>query len=674
MTETEDKIGAEGLNADEPKVESETIEEPRIEPEGRRKTRRKRKTEKGEVEEEHRVEPKTIGTDKPENDLKETKRIQRKKYVEEERVAKNVGPTIFGLPPTYLLLAIVVVLVLAAGIFISNKSPSGRPSKDTTLISGGVTSTITAASSDYGKVKLDFYVMSQCPYGTQVEDAVKPVLDKLGDAVDFNLNFIASDLGGGRFSSLHGQGEVDENIRQLCAIKYYPKKYRDYIVCRNKDIRSPDWQSCAREAGLDVSKIQACFDGDEGKRLHSESIKKSAAANAQGSPTIYVNNQLYSGGRDSLSFQRALCANLQSHPECANIPACGQDADCQAQPGNVGKCENPNTKDAKCTYVDDVKFEVIVLNDKNCGSCDTSRIIQAIKQLFLGATQRFVDVSSDEGKKLVGDLGISVVPAYLFESKVTQSYGWTNNPRMRGSFEKVGEYYKLSDQATGARWFVSEEARKKYQTAIGLTPGDNKPQIDFFVMSYCPYGNQAEELIAKVYDALGDKASFIPHYVIYENYGGGGPNFCLENGKYCSMHGIQELNQDIRELCVFKQSDVGKYFEFVKAMNAKCNAQNADTCWAPVAQDLGLDTATVGKCEKDEVLALVQKEKELNQILKVSGSPTVFVEGEEYNGPRSVAGFMTALCAKYDTKPSECANIPSEPPTQAIQQGGGCGS
>jgi hypothetical protein len=29
------------------------------------------------------------------------------------------------------------------------------------------------------KVKLEFYVMSQCPYGTQVEDAVKPALDSL---------------------------------------------------------------------------------------------------------------------------------------------------------------------------------------------------------------------------------------------------------------------------------------------------------------------------------------------------------------------------------------------------------------------------------------------------------------------------------------------------------------
>ncbi|MEM4398034.1 MAG: hypothetical protein QW757_05425, partial [Candidatus Woesearchaeota archaeon] len=58
------------------------------------------------------------------------------------------------------------------------------------------------------KAKLDFYVMSQCPYGVQVENAIKPVLDKLGDAVDFSVNFIATDLGNGNFQSLHGNNEV----------------------------------------------------------------------------------------------------------------------------------------------------------------------------------------------------------------------------------------------------------------------------------------------------------------------------------------------------------------------------------------------------------------------------------------------------------------------------------
>jgi predicted DsbA family dithiol-disulfide isomerase len=481
-------------------------------------------------------------------------------------------------------------------------------------------------------------------------------------------------LSGGKFSSLHGQGEVDENIRQLCAMKYYPKKYMDYIVCRNKNIRDTNWQSCATQAGLDANVIKSCFDGGEGATLHSASIQKSEAVGAQGSPTIYINNQPYQGGRDSTAFQRAICANLKSHPECASLPACGQDSDCRGEVGKVGRCQNPNTQEAKCVYSEDVKFEIIVLNDVKCGTaCDTTQISQVLKQMFTGATQRSVDVSTDEGKKLVSDLGITVVPAYIFETKVTTSYTWETNTRIQGAFERKGNYYKLSDDATGASWFVSEEARKKYQDAIGLTPGDNRPQIDFFVMSYCPYGNQAEEAIAGAYDILGDKATYIPHYVVYENYGGGGPTYCLENGQYCSMHGIQELNQDIRELCVYNSLGIGKYFAFVKAMNAKCTAQNADSCWTAVAKDLGLDADAISACEKEQGISIVAKEKELNKVLRVSGSPTVFVEGQAFNGGRTASAFASALCAQFDSKPAECNNIPADTGAAAAPVGGGCG-
>src|SRR5437773_2269847 len=51
--------------------------------------------------------------------------------------------------------------------------------------------------------KLEFFVMSKCPYGVQVEKAVAPVLDKLGANVDFRLVFIG-DKQGDQLVSMHG--------------------------------------------------------------------------------------------------------------------------------------------------------------------------------------------------------------------------------------------------------------------------------------------------------------------------------------------------------------------------------------------------------------------------------------------------------------------------------------
>jgi len=102
-----------------------------------------------------------------------------------------------------------------------------------------------AVKSDVPKVQL--FVMSQCPYGVQAENAIKPVLDALKDKISFELRFIANSDGKGGFTSLHGQAEVDENIRQVCAAKYAPDTYMDYVICRNKNYRSTEWESCATE-------------------------------------------------------------------------------------------------------------------------------------------------------------------------------------------------------------------------------------------------------------------------------------------------------------------------------------------------------------------------------------------------------------------------------------------
>ncbi|MFH1848975.1 MAG: hypothetical protein ABH879_02195 [archaeon] len=504
------------------------------------------------------------------------------------------------------------------------------------------------------RAKLDFYVMSQCPYGTQVEDAIKPVLNEMGDCIDFTIDYIAAVTPDG-FMSLHGQPEVDENIRQVCAMKYYPDTYMDYIVCQNRDIMNAEanWEQCATDNGLDPGTISKCSGSEEGTQLHTESIARSQAVGASGSPTIYLDDEAYRGGRDSLSFQRAICNKLVGHPGCAGIPECAQDADCTAQPDKIAIC-NVSGDDAKCEYQDPVRFQAIVLNDKDCTTCSTQRIVDVNNQLFKGAEHKYVDVSSSEGKALIEKYAIEVVPAYLYEEKIITTYSWTQNPNIPTAFEKKGDMLQLKDEVTGSMHYVSEEARQALLDALGIDKADGRPQIDFFVMSYCPYGNMAEEAIEPVFRALGNKAIFNPRYVIYENYGGGGPDYCLEEGQYCSMHGIQELNQDIRELCVARHQGAKAFFEFTLAMNSQCSSQNADACWVGVAESLELDAEQIRQCEKDEGADLVKQQKDLNSLLGVSGSPTVYVEGQLYSGSRTAQGYLDALCAGFAERPAEC--------------------
>ncbi|MDP2947735.1 MAG: hypothetical protein Q8N88_06495 [Nanoarchaeota archaeon] len=185
-------------------------------------------------------------------------------------------------------------------------------------------------------------------------------------------------------------------------------------------------------------------------------------------------------------------------------------------------------------------------------------------------------------------------------------------------------------------------------------PQKDKTVADLFVMSFCPYGNQAEEIMMPVVDLLKDKTDIKLHYVIYENYQGGGADYCMSSGKYCSMHGIQELNQDIRELCVQKyQGD--KFWNFVKQINASCTSQNVDTCWEGVALTAGINTNKIKACQKDEAVVLLQSEVDLGKKYEVSGSPQLIINDVEFSGDRSAEGYKTAICSGFNIAPTECS-------------------
>ncbi|MBN2724893.1 MAG: thioredoxin domain-containing protein [Deltaproteobacteria bacterium] len=180
---------------------------------------------------------------------------------------------------------------------------------------------------------LDVFIMSQCPYGAAAVVSMGEVLKNFKDEIKFNINYIASKRPDGSFDSLHGQSEVDENIRQLCAMKYYSKdmKYMDYLICRSKDYRNSKWELCAVN-GIDPKVIKKCFDGDEGKNLLSENIKKAEELEIGGSPTWLSNNRYKFQGTSPEHIRTGFCKN---NPK---LKGCGKklSSDAKVQ----GKCGN----------------------------------------------------------------------------------------------------------------------------------------------------------------------------------------------------------------------------------------------------------------------------------------------------------------------------------------------
>ncbi len=120
---------------------------------------------------------------------------------------------------------------------------------------------------------------------------------------------------------MHGQSEVDHDIREICAVKHYPDdhQYMKYLSCFSKDYKNGDWKACATESGMDPNVIETCFSGGEGERLLRESFKKSEALGFGASPTFLANNRREFNAIDAAKIQTEFCRDNPGLKGCANV-------------------------------------------------------------------------------------------------------------------------------------------------------------------------------------------------------------------------------------------------------------------------------------------------------------------------------------------------------------------
>ncbi|WP_292347069.1 hypothetical protein, partial [Methanoregula sp. PtaB.Bin085] len=196
--------------------------------------------------------------------------------------------------------------------------------KDCTLLftnvvnmSGGSGATRSAAETPVPvktvRPSVDLYVMSFCPYGTQAETVMKPVVDLLGSKADIRIRYITTVTGTtvDSVDSLHGKPEAKEDLFQACINKYYPDKYWTYLDMFNKNCY-PSWQDasvlepCRRNTtaavGIDHAKIETCAGGADGLALLKADETSAEKDRATASPMLFINGVKYSGARTPEAF------------------------------------------------------------------------------------------------------------------------------------------------------------------------------------------------------------------------------------------------------------------------------------------------------------------------------------------------------------------------------------
>lgn len=185
------------------------------------------------------------------------------------------------------------------------------------------------------KPVVELFVMSYCPYGTQAEKGILPVVELLGDKINFSIKYV--------YYAMHGEKEITENLREYCIQKIAEDKFVDYMNCfleGNGVVSSSgyitegnDASSCIAKAGIDTTQLNSCIASADTefsvtKNLEDESLWLSGTypmfnvnldLNEEygigGSPTLIINGVEVSAGRDSASYLSAICSAFTDAPE-----------------------------------------------------------------------------------------------------------------------------------------------------------------------------------------------------------------------------------------------------------------------------------------------------------------------------------------------------------------------
>jgi glutaredoxin len=175
---------------------------------------------------------------------------------------------------------------------------------------------------------VDLYVMAFCPYGTQAESAMKPVVDLLGSKADIQVRYITTVSGStvDSVQSLHGSSEAQEDLRQICIQEKYPLKFWDYLdtfnarcypVSQNLTSLNACWRNTSASLGFDTSAIETCATGSDGLGMLKADETAANQNGAIASPTLLINGVKYSGARTPETYKQAICNSFDTAPaEC----------------------------------------------------------------------------------------------------------------------------------------------------------------------------------------------------------------------------------------------------------------------------------------------------------------------------------------------------------------------
>ena len=257
-----------------------------------------------------------------------------------------------------------------------------------------------------------------------------------------------------------------------------------------------------------------------------------------------------------------------------------------------------------------------------------------------GATLKTIEKNTELGVYVVSiDYKDNTIPMYLSIDGKYLDWG--------AGMVNVDAYIKsLSSQSPGTEVTPKD------------VPKTDKPSVELYVFTYCPYGLQMEKAMIPVVKLLKDKINFKIRQI-------------------GAMHGEYEKIEAERQLCIEKNYP-DKFLDYVLAFaedTAIGSCSGDATCLnsklSALYSKLGIDASKVNSCMTSEGEKLYNAEVSNANSKGISGSPTLLINSVNSQAGRSPSGVLTSVCSAFNNVPSECSQTLS---TSQVSAGFGSGT
>ncbi len=184
-------------------------------------------------------------------------------------------------------------------------------------------------------------------------------------------------------------------------------------------------------------------------------------------------------------------------------------------------------------------------------------------------------------------------------------------------------------------------------------------EIDLFTMSQCPYGVKAENIVDDLTGIFGDRISINLYYIAEKKIG--------DDGKplFRSLQGSSEVEEDVRQLVIAKYYPE-KFPKYLRYRNRAIKRGD----WRGCARLAGIDPEFIWKKmeagEGAQLLARNLEEQEKGEKWLIEGeewiapraSPTIYLNGELYQGPVTVPSLAAAINTAIGDRDLQLDGIP----------------